>query len=92
MRERIIMLVILNIYTHLGELDNVVERLMELDEVVDLYEVTGDYDIVAVIEVNSIEEFRSKVLRKLMDLKGVRGTNSFVVLHTHKRGGRISEE
>ncbi|RSN69219.1 Lrp/AsnC family transcriptional regulator [Candidatus Korarchaeum cryptofilum] len=86
------MLVILNIYTHPGELDDVVERLMELDEVVDLYEVTGDYDIVAMIEVDSIEEFRSKILRKLMGLKGVRGTNSFVVLHAHKRGGRILEE
>lgn len=86
------MLVILNIYAELNELEDIVEKLRNMREVVDLYEVTGDYDIVAVIEVNSVEEFRKVVIRKLMEIKGVRGTNSFVVLHTHKRDGRLIEE
>lgn len=86
------MLVILNIYAELNELDDIVERLSKMPEVVDLYEVTGDYDIVAIVEVNSVEEFRRVVIRKLTEIKGVRGTNSFVVLHTHKREGRLIEE
>lgn len=85
------MLVILNIYAELDELDSIVEKLREMPEVVDLYEVTGDYDIVAVVEVDSVEEFRRVVIRKLTEIKGVRGTNSFVVLHTHKREGRLIE-
>ncbi|MEM0018010.1 MAG: Lrp/AsnC ligand binding domain-containing protein [Candidatus Korarchaeum sp.] len=83
---------ILNIYAELDELDSIVEKLREMPEVVDLYEVTGDYDIVAVVEVDSVEEFRKVVIRKLTEIKGVRGTNSFVVLHTHKREGRSIEE
>lgn len=86
------MLVILNIYAELDRLDDIVERLRGMEEVLDLYEVTGDYDIVAVIEVDSVEEFRSSIIRKLTEIKGVRGTNSFVVLHTHKREGRLVEE
>lgn len=86
------MLVILNIYAELDRLDDIVERLRRMEEVLDLYEVTGDYDIVAVIEVDSVEEFRSSIIRKLTEIKGVRGTNSFVVLHTHKREGRLVEE
>ncbi|MCS7103282.1 MAG: Lrp/AsnC ligand binding domain-containing protein [Candidatus Korarchaeum sp.] len=83
---------ILNIYAELDELDNIVEKLREMPEVIDLYEVTGDYDIVAVVEVGSVEEFRKVVIRRLTEIKGVRGTNSFVVLHTHKREGRLIEE
>ncbi|RDD53468.1 MAG: Lrp/AsnC family transcriptional regulator [Candidatus Korarchaeota archaeon NZ13-K] len=83
---------ILNIYAELDRLDDIVERLRRMEEVLDLYEVTGDYDIVAVIEVDSVEEFRSSIIRKLTEIKGVRGTNSFVVLHTHKREGRLVEE
>lgn len=86
------MLVILNIYAELDELDNIVGKLREMPEVVDLYEVTGDYDIVAVVEVDSVEEFRRVVIRRLTEIKGVRGTNSFVVLLTHKREGRLIEE
>jgi len=86
------LLVILNIYAELDRLDDIVERLRRMEEVLDLYEVTGDYDIVAVIEVDSVEEFRSSIIRKLTEIKGVRGTNSFVVLHTHKREGRLVEE
>lgn len=86
------MLVILNIYAELDELDNIVGKLRDMPEVVDLYEVTGDYDIVAVVEVDSVEEFRRVVIRRLTEIEGVRGTNSFVVLHTHKREGRLIEE
>ncbi len=86
------MLVILNIYAELGELDSIVEKLRKMPDVVDLYEVTGDYDIVAIVEVDSVEEFRKVIIRKLTEIKGVRGTNSFVVLHTHKREGRLIEE
>ncbi len=54
--------------------------------------MTGDYGLVALIEAESIEEFRSTLVGRTLKIKGIRGTNSSVVLHTHKRAGRLLEE
>jgi len=68
-------------------MDDVVQALSRLDKVVDLYEVTGEFDIVTVVSASDIEEFRDVLKNKIMKVKGVKSTVSSIVLKTHKGSG-----
>jgi DNA-binding Lrp family transcriptional regulator len=80
--------VILELFVEVGELGNLATELSELPEVVDLYEVTGEPDMVAIIEVDSLSAFRDLLVHKILQIKGVRSTTSAVVLRTNKEPAR----
>lgn len=74
------------------ELDNVIKSLTPLPEVTDLFEVTGEYDIVALIHTQDILEFRSFIKNKVLNIPGVKSTVTSVILYIHKmRGERVGE-
>ncbi len=72
-------------------MDNVVTALDELENLEELYEVTGEFDIVSLVSASDIEEFRDVLKNKIMKIKGVRSTVSSVVLKVHK-GSRCNGE
>jgi len=80
--------VILNIFVQSKELDRVTKKLLALPEVKDLYEVTGEYDIVAMIETKDIAAFRGFIKDKILAIEGIRSTVSAVILYTHKKDGK----
>ena len=80
--------VILNIFVQSKELERVAKRLLELPEVKDLYEVTGEYDIVATVETKDIAAFRAFIKEKILAIDGIRSTVSAVILYTHKKDGK----
>jgi DNA-binding Lrp family transcriptional regulator len=65
-------------------MDNVVTALHELENLAELYEVTGEFDIVSFVSAADIEEFRDVLKNKIMKIKGVKSTISSIVLKTHK--------
>src|SRR5260370_7797721 len=73
-----------SIFVESPYMDDVVQALSRLDKVVDLYEVTGEFDIVTVVSASDIEEFRDVLKNKIMKVKGVKSTVSSIVLKTHK--------
>ncbi len=83
--------VIINVYVVSEKMDYVVDKLKPLPEVVDLYEVTGESDIILMVKTEDISEFRDFLKNKLMKIDGVRSTVTSVVLHRHKREGVIIE-
>ena len=85
-------LVILDVNVKSQELERVAEALEKLPQVSDLYEVTGEYDLVAVIETDSIMSFRNLLKDKVLSIKGISGTNTLVIIHTHKRTGKMVAE
>ena len=84
-------LIILNIVVQSQQLEKVTNALEKLPEVVDLFEVTGEYDLVAVIQTESIVEFR-KLTHKILRIEGIKGTNSMIIIHTLKRNGKTVTE
>ena len=72
-------------------MDDVVAALRKLDTLEELYEVTGEYDIVTLVSATDIEEFRDVLKNRIMKIKGVKSTVSSIVLKTHK-GPRCDEE
>ena len=72
-------------------MDEVVQALAKLDNIEELYEVTGEFDIVTLVLADDIEEFRDVLKNKIMKIRGVKSTVSSIVLKTHK-GARFSSE
>jgi len=79
------MLVFVNIFVESPILDDVVHALSQIPNVEELYEVTGEFDIVALVSAADIEEFRDVLKNKLLKIKGVRSTVTSIVTNEHKR-------
>ena len=77
--------VILNLFVESKDLEMVTDSLVKLSEVTDVYEVTGEYDIVCLLRTESILAFREVLKNKILRIPGVKSTVSSIVLYTHKR-------
>ncbi len=80
--------VLLNVFVESQELETVTRALEKLPEVTDLYEVTGEYDLVALMKTDSIGTFRELLKNKILRIKGIRSSVSAVIIHTHKKEGK----
>jgi len=72
-------------------MDEVVEALKQLPNLEEMYEVTGEFDIVSLVSAEDIDEFRDVLKNKIMKIKGVKSTVSSVVLKAYK-GPRCLDE
>ena len=86
-------LAFVDIFVESAEMDSVVAALSKLETLEELYEVTGEFDIVTLVSASDIEEFREILKNKILKIKGVKSTVSSVVLHTHKgpRSGDVQQ-
>ena len=84
-------LAFVNIFVDSPTMDDVVQALGKVPNVEELYEVTGEFDIVTLISASDIEEFRDILKNKILKIHGVKSTVSAIVLHTHK-GPRFNGE
>jgi DNA-binding Lrp family transcriptional regulator len=80
--------VLLNVFVESQELEAVTRALEKLPQVTDLYEVTGEYDLVALMKTDSINTFRELLKNRILRIKGIRSTVSAVIIHTHKKEGK----
>jgi len=85
-------MVILNIFTETRKLDKVAEDLANLPEIIDVYEVTGEYDIFALAGVDDIVSVRNLLKNKILKIDGIRSTVTSVILHTIKKDGKCVYE
>ena len=73
-----------NIFVESPTLDDVVKALYQLPNVEELYEVTGEFDIVTLVSAADIEEFRDFVKHKLLKVPGIKSTVTSIVLNAAK--------
>ncbi len=85
------LLAFVDIFVESPEMDNVVVALTKLDNLEELYEVTGEFDIVTLVSASDIEEFRDILKNRIMKIKGVKSTVSSLVLKAYK-GPRFNDE
>jgi DNA-binding Lrp family transcriptional regulator len=78
------LLVFVGIFVESPNLDDVIQALSQFPNVEELYEVTGEFDIVALISASSIEEFSYFLKNKLLKTKGVTSTVTSVVLKAYE--------
>ena len=78
------LLAFVDIFVESPQMDEVVQALAQLPNTEELYEVTGEFDIVSLVSAADIEEFRDVLKNKIMKIKGVKSTVTSIVLHSHK--------
>ena len=76
--------VFVNIFVESRLMDDVVLALSKLKNVEELYEVTGEFDIVTLVSAGDFEEFRNTLKNEIMKIPGVRSTVSSIILQAHK--------
>ncbi len=84
--------IILHIFVESKELERVTNALARLPEVQDVYEVTGEYDIVAGVATETISAFREFLKNKVLKIPGIRSTVTSIVLFVHKKDGKLITE
>ena len=80
-----------NIFVESTQIDSVIQALSRLDNIEEVYEVSGEYDIVTLVSTSTLEEFRDVLQRQIMKIEGVKSTISSIILHPHK-GRRCREK
>ena len=78
------MLAFVDIFVDSPAMDDVVQALGRIPNIEELYEVTGEFDIVTLVSAADIEEFRDTLKNRILKIRGVKSTVSAIVLHTHK--------
>lgn len=60
------------------------EALAKLPNIEELYEVTGEFDIAALVSAADIEEFRDFLNDQILKIDGVKSTVTSIVMRSHK--------
>jgi DNA-binding Lrp family transcriptional regulator len=79
---------ILHVFVEPGKIEDVGEALAKMPKVIDVYEVTGEYDIIATAKANDLRKLRSLISERLMKMHGVKAVTTSVVLYTYKLNGK----
>ena len=68
------------VVTDPGKTRHVVEEMRKLPNIVEMHEVMGPYDIVAEIEVASLQEIPPILGARIRTIEGIQSTTSLVTL------------
>jgi DNA-binding Lrp family transcriptional regulator len=85
------LLAFIDIFVDSPLLGEVVNALTEFPNVEEIYEVTGEFDVVTLVSTEGIEEFRDFLKNKVLKIPGIKSTVTSIVLHTAK-GHRNNKE
>jgi DNA-binding Lrp family transcriptional regulator len=73
-------------------MDKVVDELVKMPEVLDVYEVTGEFDIVTLISTENLSSFRNFLKNKVLKIDGIKSTVTSIILSTPKKNGAATFE
>ncbi len=68
-----------------GRVDAAAEALLELGEVKEVYSVTGEYDLVAIVRVRQYEQMAETVPRKIGRVPGLTKTTTMMAFQCYSR-------
>lgn len=63
----------------LGKTDEIVESIRKIDEVTNVAVTTGNYDVVVLLETDSLEELYEITVQKIHRIPGIKETQTAVV-------------
>ena len=76
-------LVLLNIDRN--QIKDVSQKLVDMQEVSEVYSVAGRYDLVAIIRVKNNEKIAETITMKFSELEGITGTETLIAFNTFSR-------
>ena len=73
------------INAEVSRIPEVAEAIAEIDGVSEVYSVTGDVDLIAVVRVRRHEDFADVIADRLNKVDGVQGTQTHIAFRTYSR-------
>lgn len=80
---------IISIKVDTKDADKIAMSVASLDNIIDLFLVTGDTDILAKAKFASYRDLKNFVLNKLSGINGIKETKTLMVVTTFKEGGKL---
>ena len=71
------------IFVDKSQKEKVITALSELDNLEEVYEVAGEYDIVSLVSASGVEELREILRNKIMKIKGITCSITNIILKPH---------
>ncbi|HEX4204517.1 MAG TPA: Lrp/AsnC family transcriptional regulator [Ktedonobacteraceae bacterium] len=68
-----------------GEVNDTAQRLLEIEGVSEVYSVTGEYDLVALVGVAQYEDLASVVTAKMQQLTNITKTHTLMAFQCYSR-------
>ena len=78
-----------NIFVDPARKAQVIDALSKVENIEEIYDVKGEFDIISIVSASSVEEFRNVLHKRIMKIKGVKSTIVSVVLKSHKSFSNI---
>ena len=73
------------INAEVSRIPEVAEAIAEIDGVSEVYSVTGDVDLIAVVRVRRHEDFADVIADRLNKVDGVQGTQTHIAFRTYSK-------
>lgn len=68
-----------------SSINTVAERLAEMDEISEVYSVSGNYDLIALVRVKTNDELSELVTGKLSGLESIENTETMLAFKAYSR-------
>ena len=78
------LLAFIEIFVESQQMDDVIDSLSKFESLEELYEVTGEFDLIMMVSASDIEELRDILNNKIAKVKGIKSTVSSIVLKPYK--------
>jgi DNA-binding Lrp family transcriptional regulator len=82
----------INLKVETKDADTIAERIAENEDVDDVYLVTGDTDIVAIVRFQTYAQLKRFLVETITSIPGVKETKTSMVVTTFKQGGELKFE
>ena len=73
------------IQTERGQTGSTAEALLEIPEVAEVYSVTGEYDLVAIVRVRQYDQMAEVVPQKIASVRGLLRTQTLMAFQYYSR-------
>ena len=73
------------INVHRGQVNEIAQSLLEIEGVAEVYSVTGEYDLVALLRLHKYEDLADVVTGRMVQLSGITKTNTLMAFQCYSK-------
>ncbi|MGH2494791.1 MAG: Lrp/AsnC family transcriptional regulator, partial [Ktedonobacteraceae bacterium] len=68
-----------------GQVNEIAQSLLEIEGVAEVYSVTGEYDLVALLRLHKYEDLADVVTGRMVQLSGITKTNTLMAFQCYSK-------
>jgi DNA-binding Lrp family transcriptional regulator len=68
-----------------GQVNEIAQSLLEIEGVAEVYSVTGEYDLVALLRLHKYEDLAEVVTSRMVQLSGIIKTNTLMAFQCYSK-------